>query len=134
MKKEYEIDGNEFSTLQGFFDHISKVLVPGLVWGKNLDAFNEILSGGYGTPHGGFVLRWKHSNQSREELGYAETVRYLERKLKTCDPANRDKVRLELELARLGKGPTVFEILRALIEEHGPGGSAASDGVELMLL
>lgn len=64
-KRSYEIDGSRFSTLEGFFEEISSVLIPGTDWGKNLDAFNDILRGGFGTPDDGFILKWKNSNLSR---------------------------------------------------------------------
>ena len=47
------IDGNAFRTLEEFYDEISRKLVPGASWGRNLDAFSDILSGGFGTPDGG---------------------------------------------------------------------------------
>jgi RNAse (barnase) inhibitor barstar len=40
--------------LEAFYDEISRVLVPGHDWGRNLDAFEEILKGGWGTPAEGF--------------------------------------------------------------------------------
>src|SRR5262245_39633780 len=58
---------------------LSQVLIPGAAWGRNLDAFNDILRGGFGTPEGGFVLQWINSALSRERLGYPETVRRLTR-------------------------------------------------------
>jgi RNAse (barnase) inhibitor barstar len=78
QKTVYQIDGNNFSTLKEFYAEISRVLIPGASWGHNLDAFNDILRGGFGTPEGGFILRWKNSKESRQRLGYAETVRQLE--------------------------------------------------------
>jgi hypothetical protein len=41
----YEIEGRRFHTLEEFFDEISAVLIPGSEWGRNLDAFNDILRG-----------------------------------------------------------------------------------------
>ena len=70
----YEIDGSRFSTLEEFFEEISEVLIPGVSWGHNLDAFNEILRGGFGTPEEDFRLVWKNSHLSRERLGYPETM------------------------------------------------------------
>jgi RNAse (barnase) inhibitor barstar len=61
MKPVYEIDGARFSTLEAFFEEISHVLIPGAEWGRNLDALNDILRGGFGTPQGGFTLNWKNS-------------------------------------------------------------------------
>jgi hypothetical protein len=52
----YQIDGARFSTLEEFFDEVNCVLLPGRRWGHNLDAFNDILRGGFGTPSGGLVI------------------------------------------------------------------------------
>jgi RNAse (barnase) inhibitor barstar len=81
QKHVYEIDGAAFSSLEGFFDEVSRKLIPDAIWGKNLDAFNDILRGGFGTPQDGFVLCWLNSNASKEQLGFAETGRQLRRRL-----------------------------------------------------
>ncbi len=65
-KKIYTIDGNRFSDLQGFHGEIGAVLIPGVAWGKNLDAFNDILRGGFGTPDEGFILVWENARRSRD--------------------------------------------------------------------
>jgi RNAse (barnase) inhibitor barstar len=131
---EYEIDGKNFSTLEEFYDEISRVLIPGAWWGRNLDAFNDILRGGFGTPDGGFTLRWLNHDVSRQRLGYAETVRQLELRLQRCHPSNRESVAAELAQAQAHTGPTVFDWLIEIIRIHGPGGEEAEDGVDLVLL
>ncbi|MEK7467978.1 MAG: barstar family protein [Planctomycetota bacterium] len=73
-KPVLEFDGTRFGTLEEFYDEISRVLIPGAKWGRNLDAFNDILRGGFGTPKGGFVLRWTHSGRSRRTLPRFETI------------------------------------------------------------
>ncbi|QDU23231.1 Barstar (barnase inhibitor) [Urbifossiella limnaea] len=134
MSKEvYEIDGCEFATLQEFYEVVGRILIPGAEWGHNLDAFNDILRGGFGTPDGGFVLRWANSAVSRERLGYPDTVRQLERRLTRCHPTNRDLVGADLERARHSVGPTVFDWLVEIVEVHGAGGGEEEDGVELVL-
>lgn len=130
----YEIDGRDFSTLEEFAEVVSRVLIPHAEWGGNLDAFNDILRGGLGTPDGGFVLRWKNSAISRERLGYPETARQLEIRLSRCHPANRDSVSRELAAARMGVGPTVFHWLIEIIRDHGPGGDQSEDNVSLELV
>jgi RNAse (barnase) inhibitor barstar len=132
-KPIYEIDGRDFSTLEEFFDVVSHVLIPGAEWGHNLDSFNDILRGGFGTPDGGFVFRWANWVLSRERLGHAETVRQLEDHLTCCHPTNRSLIREELQRARQGFGPTVFDWLVEIIEVHGAGGDEQEDGVELIL-
>jgi RNAse (barnase) inhibitor barstar len=134
MRRTYEIDGARFSTLQEFYDEIGRVLIPDARWGRNLDAFNDILRGGFGTPEGGFILRWLNSQVSRQRLGYPETIRQLQRRLQTCHPMSRESVQEKLDGARQGRGPTVFDWLVGIIENHGTGGSEAEDGVTLQLM
>jgi RNAse (barnase) inhibitor barstar len=133
QKKTYEIDGTRFSTLEEFYHEISTVLIPGAPWGRNLDAFNDILSGGFGTPDEGFVIIWKNSDQSRKRLGYPETVRCLNLRLKRCHHRNRPQLRRDLERAKSQTGPTVFDWLVKIIIDHAPGGSQPQDGVDLVL-
>ncbi len=45
-----ELDGANFVDLESFYDEVSRVLVPGAWWGRNLDAFNDILC--FRTPEG----------------------------------------------------------------------------------
>ena len=133
MRPVYEIDGTRFSTLEEFFDEVSCVLIPGSPWGENLDAFNDILRGGFGTPEGGFTIKWKNSHLSRERLGYQETARQLTLRLQRCHPSNRGRVATDLIAARKGTGSTVFDWLAEIIRVHCPGGQEAEDGVELVL-
>jgi RNAse (barnase) inhibitor barstar len=132
-KRVYEIDGSDFKTLDEFYDTISRVLIPNVYWGRNLDAFNDILRGGFGTPERGFILRWKNSQISRNRLGYQETVRQLELNLARCHPSSRQSVRNELALAKERVGSTVFDRLIEIINVHCAGGKESEDGVELLL-
>ena len=94
-----QIDGARFSALEEFFDEVSRVLVPGRQWGHHLDAFNDILVGGFGTPSGGFTIDWKDHALSQERLGYDETIRQLELRAESCHPQNRDKILADLATA-----------------------------------
>lgn len=132
-KMMYEIDGTRFSTLEGFYDEVSRVLTPGAFWGHNLDAFNDILRGGFGTVEEGFTLVWKNSDVSRQRLGYPETVRQLELRLARCHPSNREYVAQDLEAAKRREGPTAFDWLVEIIRMHGCGGAEEEDNVELFL-
>lgn len=132
LKQVYEIDGTRFSTLEEFYEEVSRVLIPGAYWGRNLDAFNDILRGGFGTPEEGFALVWKNSDLSRRRLGYLETVWQLGLRLEKCHPANREYVAHDLEAERQ-EGPTVFDWLVEIIRVHCPRGEEEEDGVELVL-
>lgn len=132
--RTYTIDGDQFSTLEQFAEHFSdRVLAGGYRWTGNLDALNDILRGGFGTPLDGFLLVWRESDQSRVLLGYGETVRQLELRLQRCDLSNRPAVELELGSAKRAEGKNVFDWLVAIIRAHGPGGDESGDNVVLEL-
>lgn len=128
-----DIDGARFDDLDGFYDEVSRQLIPGLWWSRNLNAFNDILRGGFGTPEGGFTLRWLNAARSRERLGFRERVNSLERKLTRCHPTNLPSVLADLERARRGEGETLFDTIVTIIRRHGPGGVEAADNVLLEL-
>lgn len=119
-KKIFEINGNNFSTLEEFAKEFSEKLNLDVEWNGNLDALNDILRGGFGTSYEGFILVWKNSSLSKERLGYNETLRQLEKRLERCHSANRNNVRSEIELAKAKKSATVFDWLVEIIrnEEH----------------
>lgn len=119
-KQIYEIDGLSFSTLTGFAGEFSQKLNLSSQWRGNLDAFNDILRGGFGTPAAGFVLRWKNSELSRQRLGYAETSRWLEERIRSGQPSTIAHFKQKLKLAQRNEGPTLFDWLIEIIqaEEH----------------
>ena len=73
MKQKFEIDGCHFSSAEEFYEELTRVL--GLrEWGRNLDALRDVLSGGFGTPEEGFMLTWKNSKISEENLNAFDTI------------------------------------------------------------
>lgn len=131
-KQTIIIDGACFTSLEEFFTHFQSQALSA-VWGRNLDAFNDVLRGGFGTPDGGFTLVWKSHLLSKERLGYSETLEVLKRRLRTCHPYNVEVVQADLAKAEHGEGDTVFDWLLGIVKEHGPGGSEQEDGVDLVL-
>ena len=70
-KKMFIIDGKNFSNIEGFYDEVQRKLTidfPG--FGRNLDAFDDILYGGdeLFKFKEKIVLRWKNFNKSKKEL------------------------------------------------------------------
>lgn len=119
----YTLDGTRINTLEDFWPTIGDAIGgPRAYFGRNLDAFADCLSGGYGTPDDGdFILEWRDHAHSRHHLGYPETARQLELRLQRCHPANRPMVTRDLEAARCGQGPTVFDWLVEIFDERAPG-------------
>lgn len=132
-KPRHVIDGARFSSLEGFARHFSEQVLSGHVWDGNLDAFNDILRGGFGTPDEGFVLIWKNSRLSQERLSYRETVRQLKLRLVTCHPSNRDAVSAQIACAERQEGPTVYDWLVEIIKDHGVARGESGSVVELYL-
>ncbi|MBG0567328.1 barstar family protein [Actinoplanes aureus] len=127
------VDGACFADLDGFAREFSKLLRHH-TWNGNLDAFNDILHGGFGTPETRWVFRWAHSELSRTALGHDATVRWLEQILRTCHPSNRASVEARISEARRGEGQTLFDMIVEIIRDHGPDGEESEDGVLLELL
>jgi len=67
----YEIDGRDFDSLDAFFDLFTQKILRGAGWGRNWDAFEDVLRGGFGTPEGGFILVWKNHEISKRRMGLA---------------------------------------------------------------
>ena len=65
------IDGNYFSNLEGFYFEIDRVLASNFQSGHNLNAFNDLLRGGFGVHEEGESVKliWEHSGKSRRDLG-----------------------------------------------------------------
>lgn len=121
-KKTILLDGNEFSNLQSFYDAVENGLTKDLGWdmGRNLDAFNDVLRGGFGVYEYGEPVRliWLHSDKSRKDLGWDETVKYLSAMLTTCHPANVELVKRKLALAENREGETLFDTIVGIIKGH----------------
>ncbi|MCB9829565.1 MAG: GNAT family N-acetyltransferase [Planctomycetes bacterium] len=106
----YQIDGEDFADLEGFYDVFERAVLGGRKWGRNIDALNDVLRGGFGTPDGGFTLVWRNSELSRKRLGSPWGV-------VGSDWAEK----------------STFEVLIEVIKAHGRGGDEAEDGVQLVL-
>lgn len=80
-RKVFYIDGQNFKDLEGFFEAIGSQLVENNNWGKNWNALNDILRGGflkseYEEP---FVLIWRNSDYSKKILeDYDDIVKLIE--------------------------------------------------------
>ncbi len=115
-----EIDGRKFENLDQFYDAVVEAFRLPDFFGRNLDAFDDVLRGGFGhldydEP---FELVWIESVVSRQVLGYQETARHLSKMLATCHPSNVPSIKRRLENARRGVGPTLFDEILDIIRLH----------------
>ena len=123
-RREMVINGDNFNDLRGFFAEAGRVFgTPDDKPVRNLDAFNDVLRGGFGdvAPGEPLAVRWTHSDKSREDLGYEATVRYYRHVLERAHPDNREKIGRRLARAEAGEGPTLFERICGVIERTDTG-------------
>lgn len=73
MRRIFVIDGERFGTLDEFYTEMPRVFTDGLDWepGHNLDAFNDLLRGGFGMHEYREPIHiiWRNMRQSRQALG-----------------------------------------------------------------
>jgi RNAse (barnase) inhibitor barstar len=116
--KRVIIDGNNFSTLMEFYDEIEKAMAKDLDWniGRNLDAFDDLLSGGFGVHelNEPIEIIWKNSEKSKTDLGIKETVQYLHEKI---TKRNSHHFQKNLDEIKAGKGETLFQIITNIIND-----------------
>ena len=72
--KKIVIDGNRFDDEESFYNEIDRLLTRNLTWktGHNLDAFNDLLCGGFGFHEYGeeLIIVWVNALKSKTDLGY----------------------------------------------------------------
>ncbi|AYZ35270.1 ribonuclease inhibitor [Chryseobacterium indologenes] len=120
-RKMIVIHGGHFSSLGGFYEEVSKVLMKDTDWNVGtLDGFDDILYGGFGVfeNHEEIEILWKESEKSKQELGFSATREFYENKIKQGKPFNIKLIQQKLDDLISGKGPTLFDILVEIIESH----------------
>lgn len=122
MALQLTINGNNFSDFDGFYDEVERNLTKGLSWkiGRNLNAYNDVLRGGFGVHEyfEPFTLTWINSAKSEIDFGRQATIAYLEKILTTCHPENIAAVQEDLEHAKAGTYPTIFEDIVQITKSH----------------
>ena len=97
--KQITIDGNKFSNEEEFHQEMDRLLTKDLGWktGHNLNAFNDLLRGGFGVHDPGEELHitWINAAKSRRELGTALFDKIVEIIL-GCDDSGHD-CKLQIE-------------------------------------
>ena len=72
MIAEFVINGTRITSEKVFYNEIEKVLTYGLNWkiGRNLNAFDDVLRGGFGRFDGDekIILKWKNFSKSEANL------------------------------------------------------------------
>lgn len=115
------IHGGHFSSLGGFYEEVSSVLMKHTDWKVGtLDGFDDILYGGFGVIESKeeIEILWKESEKSKEDLGYEATREFYENKIRQGKHFNIELIQQKLDDLNEGKGQTLFDILVEIIESH----------------
>ncbi|WP_194303834.1 ribonuclease inhibitor [Chryseobacterium sp. Tr-659] len=115
------INGGHFSSLAGFYEEVSNVLMKDVDWKVGtLDGFDDILYGGFGVFEGKEEIEiiWKESRKSKEDLGFKTTQEFYKNKIRQGKPFNIELIQQKLDDLTEGKGQILFEILVEIIESH----------------
>lgn len=125
MKRIVVIDGKDFSDLEGFFCLADRLFRAdnGGVRGHNLDAFNDLLGGGFGVHEPGepIVIKWINYHISREALGYEATARYYKDKLEKTQFNDNYVMKRRMELAKEHQGRTLLDMITSIISDRDSG-------------
>jgi RNAse (barnase) inhibitor barstar len=126
MRREFIIDGNNFDDIDGFYFEIDNLFTKDLDWktGHNLDAFNDILRGGFGVHECGEPIHiiWKNAIKSRNDFGYEATVKHYKQMLTRCHPSNIEYVQSKLSDAKNRTGKTLMDIVIEIITDTDNSG------------
>ena len=122
MVKQIEIEGNSINDIASFYEEINRVFMAEESWliGHSLDAFNDLLFGGYGALQGtqSVDLVWHHIDHSRQALGDQTTRVYYLDKLRPGSPYNKELVEEKLAALESGRGETYFDLIMTIIGDH----------------
>ncbi|WP_293916202.1 MULTISPECIES: ribonuclease inhibitor [unclassified Sphingobacterium] len=122
MKNTVMIDGNNIHDICSFYEEINRVFMAGEDWkiACSLDAFNDLLYGGFGILHKLEHPRliWTGIDKSKAALGYDATRAYYQQKIDAGPVFNTSFFEHKLAELREGKGQTYFDILLEIIADH----------------
>lgn len=103
MTKLYKIDGEKVQDEKDVYEQVfNQMAVPGTQCEKNMDSFNDILSGAFGDgkedDNERIAIVWQHAEDSQRSLG-EEKFQELLKAIREHGPEGKksqDKVRLHL--------------------------------------
>ncbi len=117
-----EIEGGNFHDIDSFYKEINHLVMKEESWklGSSLDAFHDMLYGGFGIlkNYDQLEIVWKNSEKSRLDLGMETTRNFYQNKLKRPEMFNTKFIQQKLDELEAGSGQTYFEILLEIIREH----------------
>lgn len=121
-KRSIIINADNFSDLETFYDEIDRVLTKDIDWetGHNLNAFNDLLRGGFGKfeYEEPITLTWKNISKSKTDLGFEATKKYYKKKIADKKTVNIQYFEDELKKLANTNGQTLFDIIIEIVSKH----------------
>jgi len=122
MTQEIQITGSNIHDIASFYREINRVFMHNENWqiGESLDAFDDLLYGGFGTLNNNATVKvlWTNIALSRKALGYETTKAYYLTKLQPGSPFNKQHFTAKLKELEAGVGETYFDIVVEILSEH----------------
>ena len=122
MYKQIVINGSSIHDIKSFYAEINRVFMHNETWeiGESLDAFNDLLYGGFGIIENGENTKiiWLDIESSKAALGFEITRSYYLNKLQPGSNFDKQYFQDKLEELEHGNGQTYFDILMEIISEH----------------
>lgn len=116
------VDGSKIKDIKSFYEEINSVFMQNEDWklGESLDAFNDMIYGGFGEINGKEEIRliWKNFEKSKVALGLDPTLAFYENKIKSPEIYNIDFILGKISDLKAGKGQTYFDIILEIIADH----------------
>lgn len=122
MSKQIIIDGNQIHDIKSLYEEINLKFMQGEDWqlGESLDAFDDLLYGGFGAIKGDepINLVWKNFENNREVLGFDLTLNFYENKLKQPQIFNKKIIEDKIQKLKNTGRDTYFDIILEIIASH----------------
>jgi RNAse (barnase) inhibitor barstar len=118
VRRTVEIDGRDFRTLDEFFEVIGAALIPGERWGKNLDAFNDILCWPLARDPEPYILMWRRAKLSQRRLNHGAAAMHWHDVIRVGGGKPSAGQADQLARAERCEGPTAFDWIVQIIEQH----------------
>lgn len=122
MSKQIIIDGNQIHDIKSLYEEINLKFMQGEDWqlGESLDAFDDLLYGGFGAIKGDgpINLVWKNFENNKEVLGFDLTLNFYENKLKQPQIFNKKIIEDKIQKLKNTGRDTYFEIILEIIASH----------------
>jgi RNAse (barnase) inhibitor barstar len=116
------LEGNNIHDIPSFYKEINRIFMQNEDWelGESLDAFNDLLFGGFGIIKGmpNIQLIWNNSKISSEALGSNTTKGYYLKKIEPGSPFNRTFFEQKFTELEADNSLTYFQIILDIISDH----------------